>query len=66
MRGFAESGNHYGWAPGWRVDVAQMSGAEGGTGRCDTELRRAQELSEAANDAGTAGFLMLQLGNSYH
>lgn len=55
-----------GKAPGWRVDAAQMSGAEGGTGRCDTELRRAQELSEAANDAGTAGFLMLQLGNSYH
>lgn len=30
------------------------------------ELGRAKELSKAANDAGTADFLMLQLGNSYH
>lgn len=43
-----------------------MSGAEGGTGCCDMELRTAEELSKVANDAGTAGFLMLQLGNSYH
>ena len=63
MRGFAESRNHDG--KGSRVEVAQMSGAEGGTGRCDMELGRAEELSEAADDAGTAGFLMLQLGNFY-
>jgi len=48
------------------VEAAQRSGAEGGTGRFDLELGRAEKLSKAANDAGTAGFLMLQLGNSYH
>lgn len=41
-------------------------GAGGGIGRRDVEQRTAEELSEAANDAGTAVFLMLQLGNSYH
>lgn len=64
MRGFAESRNHYG--KGSRVEAAQMSGAGGSVGHFDMELGRAELLSKAANDAGTAGFLMLQLGNSYH
>lgn len=51
-----------GMAPGWKWHrwVGQK------VALCDMELGRAKELSKAANDAGTADFLMLQLGNSYH
>lgn len=46
--------------------MEQISGAEDGTDHCDMELERVEEPSKLANDTGIAGFLMLQLGNSYH
>lgn len=64
MRGFVESKNHNG--KGSRVHMERMNGAEGGTHHCDVELERVEEPSKSANNAGIAGFLMLQLGNSYH
>lgn len=64
MTGFVESKNHDG--KGSRGDVEQMNGAEGGTPHCGVELERVEEPSKSANDAGIAGFLMFQLGNSYY
>lgn len=43
-----------------------MNGVEGGADHCDMELERVEEPSKSPNDAGITGFLMLQLGNSYH
>lgn len=63
MRGFVECKNYDG--KGSRVDVEQLNGVEGGTDYRDMELERVEEPSKSASDAGIAGFLILQLGNSY-